>query len=422
MTLAETAMLLERRAWNLDACLKCSLCVEHCPVVQVSPSFPGPKALGPDSERWRLELGTLADAQLGACMNCKQCEMACPAGVQITSMIRRARAESRAESGGKSGDRYIADTELLGKLGTLLPAAANTALKLKPVRKVMEAVLGVDAARPLPRFARHVYRVQPRHRVPPAAVPNLKKPVVLFTGCYARFYDPDLAGAVVEVLERNNFEVIIPPQMCCGLPFLANGYPEKAARNARFNLDHLDPYTRQNVPVIVASTSCALTLKSDYPELLGGGAAGFSGQVRELGDFLRELWESGELNLGLGRVDETLSYHEPCHLKALGQGRPFVELLRLIPGLRVVELDEGCCGLAGTYGVKQRHAATAAAIGKPLFDQVRRLGSRVITECETCKMQIESGAEIETLHPVKILRQAYRAAAAGTISMDFAIK
>lgn len=427
----------EQESWNLDACLKCSLCTEHCPVSEVNPLFAGPKNLGPDSERWRLEMSAFGDEQLGLCTGCKQCEMACPAGVKITHMISRAKARARRESGGKFGDRYIADTELLGKMGTLAPSLANLATGLAPVRTVMEKVLGIEASRPLPRFATRPYKVAARYQPLPGgarafisrdgASPHQfggpsrfpvdaegRKLVVLFTGCYARYYDPDLADAVTEVLEHNGFRVIIPEQMCCGLPFVANGFPDKAAQNARYNLEHIRPYTEAGIPMVVPSTSCALTLRSDYPDLVGAQAtARFSSRVHELGEFLRNLWEHGELSLDFGEVDETFSYHEPCHLKALGNGLPFVEVLRLIPGVRVDVLDAGCCGLSGTYGMKQRNFEVSMKVGSRLFTRVREKGHRVLTECETCKMQIEFGAEAETIHPVKILRQAYRAAAAG---------
>lgn len=137
-------------------------------------------------------------------------------------------------------------------------------------------------------------------------------------------------------------------------------------------------------------------------------SAAFAPQVRELGEFLRDLWENGQLRLDFGRVDERIAYHEPCHLKAMGKGRPFVEVLRLIPGLEVHELEEGCCGLAGTYGVKQRNLEVSMKVGARLLNRVRELGTRVTTECETCMMQIEFGAKAKTIHPVKVLRAAYR--------------
>ncbi|HYG57679.1 MAG TPA: anaerobic glycerol-3-phosphate dehydrogenase subunit C [Symbiobacteriaceae bacterium] len=387
---------------HFDACLKCSLCTEHCPVSRVLPSFPGPKQLGPDHERWRLETGAYADANLSLCTGCQRCEMACPSGVKITALIQGARNRSRQRR--KLGDRYIADTDLLGRLGALAPGAANFATGLKPVRLAMQGLLGLSARRPLPRFTRRPYRVDPRHRAPAGS-----RSVVFFMGCYARYYDPDLADAVVAVLEYNGFQVIIPKQECCGLPLLANGFPEKAGEKAACNLAHLDEYTRAGIPVVAVDPSCALMLKADYQELLGEKAAAFGAQVHELGAFLRGLWEEGELNLDFGPLDETLAYHEPCHLRPLGTGRPFVEVLRLIPGLRVAELDEGCCGMAGTYGMKARNLETSLAVGHPLFHKVREMGTRVITECEMCMMQIQFGTGMEALHPIKILRNAYAA-------------
>lgn len=388
---------------NLDACLKCSLCTGACPVSRVAPAFPGPKQLGPDHERWRLETGAYADTSLSLCTGCQRCETVCPAGVKITAFIRSAKTRSGQDSRHRFGDRFISDTDLLGRMGSLVPGVSNAAVRLKPLRLAMQRVLDLSARRPLPRFARRPYRVHPRHR----STSGSQRSVVFFVGCYAHYYDTELAAAVVEVLEHNGFHVIIPEQECCGLPFLANGFPDKAREKAVSNIGHLDQYARAGIPIVAVDPSCALMLKADYQELLGEKAKAFSAQVHELGEFLVTLWEEGSLKLDFGPLAETVSYHEPCHLKRLGNGRPFVELLRLIPGLEVVELDQGCCGMAGTYGLKERNMEVSLDIGAPVFDKAREIGARVTTECQMCMMQIQFGTGLDACHPIKLIHKAY---------------
>ena len=45
-------------------------------------------------------------------------------------------------------------------------------------------------------------------------------------------YEADVGKAIVAVLEHNGFEVILPPQNCCGLPMQSNGNREIIAPNA----------------------------------------------------------------------------------------------------------------------------------------------------------------------------------------------
>ena len=70
------------------------------------------------------------------------------------------------------------------------------------------------------------------------------------------------------ILERNGFTVIVPPQECCGLPFISNGLYEHARRKARRNLDSLASFARAGYRIVGTSTSCTHALKAEYREML----------------------------------------------------------------------------------------------------------------------------------------------------------
>jgi glycerol-3-phosphate dehydrogenase subunit C len=103
-----------------------------------------------------------------------------------------------------------------------------------------------------------------------------------------------------------------------------------------------------------------------------------------------------------------LPYHAPCQLKAHGMGRPALEVLDLIPGLRVWEIDADCCGIAGTYGYKAEKRAISEAVGQQLALQVSQSGSdTVICDTETCRWQISALTGAKTIHPVELVAEAY---------------
>jgi glycerol-3-phosphate dehydrogenase subunit C len=103
-----------------------------------------------------------------------------------------------------------------------------------------------------------------------------------------------------------------------------------------------------------------------------------------------------------------LLYHAPCHLKSHGIGYPAMRLLRLIPGVTLEEVDEGCCGISGTYGVKVEKYDLSMKIGSRLFAAVKAAGSdAVLADCETCRMQVEHGTGATSAHPIEILARAY---------------
>ena len=115
-----------------------------------------------------------------------------------------------------------------------------------------------------------------------------------------------------------------------------------------------------------------------------------------------------ELDLDFQPVTTRVLYHAPCHLKSHGIGYPAMRLLRLIPGVQLEEVDEGCCGISGTFGVKVEKYDLSMKIGSRLFEAVKAAGrDSVLADCETCRMQVEHGTGARSAHPIDILARAY---------------
>ncbi|PKM81193.1 MAG: anaerobic glycerol-3-phosphate dehydrogenase subunit C [Firmicutes bacterium HGW-Firmicutes-14] len=393
------------KAENLDACIKCSACTALCPVAAVNPLFPGPKILGPDAERFRLEGLQIGTTLLNYCSKCKTCEITCPSGVKITEMITRAQEDAKISGGGKTLQFSIRDylfgrAEYLGRLAMISPNLTNVLLKAPPVRKILAQVLGISSEAPLPAY-------NPKFKGTETGRQS-KKQVVYFPGCFVTYNDPPTGQAIVKVLEHNGYEVIVPSFHCCGTPLEGNGYLNEAKEIAKKNLALMDPFMRAGIPLITGCTSCGLALKEcpsfEEPES--------ELQTYDLFEFLWQLHEQNELRENFNEVQVSLGYHASCHLKAQGIGTPSVRLLRLIPGVQVAELDQGCCGLSGSYGFKKEKYNTAMQIGNPLFNRVRQGVASgefqsVITECGGCQVQIRHGSGIKTEHPIWVLMQAY---------------
>ncbi len=107
-------------------------------------------------------------------------------------------------------------------------------------------------------------------------------------------------------------------------------------------------------------------------------------------------------------LDMTVGYHAPCHVKALEVGVPAVNLLQLIPGLRVRQVEKGCSGMAGLYGFKRKNYRMSLRVGLPLITELRSAGFLAgVTECSTCRIQMEQGSSMPTIHPIKLLALAY---------------
>ena len=120
------------------------------------------------------------------------------------------------------------------------------------------------------------------------------------------------------------------------------------------------------------------------------------------------MHQQGKLRLDLKPLSATVGYHTPCYLRALRVGTPGENLLKLIPGITVRHIEQGCSGMAGTFGLRRDNYRSSLRAGWGLISAVREPTIQVgATECSSCKMQMEQGTSKPTIHPLKLLAYAY---------------
>ncbi len=107
-------------------------------------------------------------------------------------------------------------------------------------------------------------------------------------------------------------------------------------------------------------------------------------------------------------TEPSFVYHIPCHLLAIGGAKASIELLEKLCGLKVVDLEAGCCGLAGTFGMQKKNYELSSQIAAGLKEALNSSPTRcVLTECAACKMQIEHISDKIVSHPIKVLVECY---------------
>lgn len=395
---------------SFDHCIKCAICTAYCPVARATPHYPGPKYSGPDAERMRIKTPFLADESLRYCNNCKRCETVCPSGVRITDFIYQARS-GRLPRKNRLRDFLLTHTDLTGRLATRLPALANRIFQWVPVRRLLDLLVGLSARAPFPVFAPGTFAG--RHRRHSADQERFPRQVLYFHGCYVNYYDHELGHQLVSVLNAMGIGVVLPPQRCCGVPLIAAGNFTKVRRNARANIADLTAAaSKTDGPIVFTSSSCSLTVSRDYPNLLDLDISALADRLRFITRFLHREFQAGN-RPALRPLNITAAYHSPCHLERAGGVSHTIAVLQQIPGLRLIILHSECCGIAGTYGFKNEYQQIGARIGGRLFEQIRAAAPDiVITDCETCKWQIEAHTSYPVRHPVSVLAEALAAPAA----------
>jgi glycerol-3-phosphate dehydrogenase subunit C len=396
-----------------DQCLKCNICTSACPVASVTDNFLGPKAVGPQAARFRNPHRPPSIPSLAYCSGCGICSLVCPHGVAVAEINIQAKSDLVNRGKTYLRDHLISRPELLGRLASPVATLANKSLSSRPTRWLLEKTLALNSGAPLPTFASQSLRAYLRSKCvdrPPDPGLSSDQMVAFFHGCSSNYYEPELGILAVTILEQLGQRVIIPPQKCCGLPLQSNGFIKTARRYAQANISWLAPFARRGIPIVGIATSCTLSLKHDYRIVLGlqnDESNVVASSTFDFFEFLTYQLADEISKLDFKPLIAEAIYHPPCQLRSHGIGFPALKILQRIPGLQLHLSESECCGIAGTYGIKQEKSQVAYEVGKTLFEQAQQSEvDFLLSDSETCRWWINKHTGLPVYHPLEIMAQA----------------
>jgi FAD/FMN-containing dehydrogenase/Fe-S oxidoreductase len=344
------------------------------------------------------------------CVHCHQCRLECPAAVDIPKLMVEAKSQYVANNGLQPTDWLMARLDRLSAWGSKFGTLANWAIANRQMRWILEKTLGIAQGRKLPRFAPRTFlRLAHRQRLTRPSRRSGRK-VVYFFDIYANWYDTQLGQALLDIMQHNGVSVFVHPgQVQSGMSAVSLGALEIAKRYAARNVTLLAEAVRLGYHVVATEPAAVLCLTHEYPQLLDLEDVQLVAEnTSEACAYLWRMHQNGQLELDLKPVNATVGYHQPCHMRALNVGRPGENLLRLIPGLDVRAIEQGCSGMAGTYGMRRRNYRSSLRAGwnmiSALRDPTLQAGT---TECSSCKIQMEQGTTKPAIHPLKLMALSY---------------
>jgi Fe-S oxidoreductase len=340
------------------------------------------------------------------CFNCKQCQLECPTNVDIPHLMIEAKAQYTAANGIRRSDWLLSRAHSFGALGCRLTPISNWLLNNRLARWMLERLVGIPAVRKLPRFAGRTFLSAVAASRSVRSGPLPRGTVVYFVDHFANFHDPQVAWSLQRLLQALGVPVHVPTeQFASGLALISAGDLDTGRKIALENIRVLGPLAREGHTIICSEPAAAIALRQEYPRLVDHpDVRAVAEQTRDAGEFLAELWPTAAGVPELAPLPLRAAYHTPCHTRALTGTPRYLELLRRIPQLELEPLQLGCSGMAGAFGLTRENLEMSLAIGRPLMERMAEPDLQIgITECSSCRMQMEQGTNTPTIHPLKLL-------------------
>lgn len=343
------------------------------------------------------------------CLECKGCKGECPSGVDMAKLKYEFLAQYYEEHGYPLRSHIFGRIELLFRLGSMFAPVSNWVAGSRVVGWAMDRFVGIEARRQLPSFTRHRFSKWFKARKSNSV--GERGQVVLFHDTYTEYSEPQVAMAATIILEKAGFQVILAEnKVCCGRPLISKGFLRLARENARHNVAALSPYVDKGMPIVGLEPSCILTLRDEYPDLVDDPRAErLAGGSYMLEEFLVELAGHGKLQLEFTDARKSILIHGHCQQKALVGMAPTLEIMNMPPNYQAMEIDSGCCGLAGSFGYEKEHYDLSMNIGEQrLFPAIRNAGPgvEIVAVGTSCRQQIAHGTGRKARHWAEVLVEA----------------
>ncbi len=413
----DSALLRQETERVFEICHGCRMCFKFCDSFPTLFSMLDAQEGDPDVRK--LGAGDVSRV-MDACFQCKLCDVQCPYTprdkheyqLDFPKLVHRHKAIETKRDGVKLRDRILGDPDTAGKLARLSLGTANVMNRVHAHRVLMEKALGVHRDKLLPDFASSTFERWAEQTGRTTETPGAE--AVLFQTCYVQNNEPEIGRDTIAVLEKNQVRAAcVKGLQCCGMPAWEHGDLDTLRKNAHHNLDRLMPHVEAGAKVLAINPTCAMMMRREYPELLGGAdrprAEKLAAAVQDPGEYLWSIRQEPRFSRDFKTTPGgAVAYHAPCHLRAQAVGFKGRDLLRLIPGVQPRAVME-CCGHDGTYAMKVEGFEPSQRAGKNAFAGMKGAEAEVwATECPLAAIQFQQFAGTKPMHPMSILARAYR--------------
>ncbi len=347
---------------------------------------------------------------LDLCLSCKACKSECPSNVDMAKLKSEFLQGYYDKHGLKIIDKLIAASSKAAKFNSgLLAPFVNYIQRTYIFRKAFEWLTGIDARRKLPAYAREPFPKWFQTNKKSNGKENKIKRVVLFDDTYINYHEPHIGRAATELLESCGYEVILAQAGCCQRPRISHGLLKLAKDDGLKTLRKLDEFIKDDLDIVVCEPSCATAMIDDLTDLIDDEELGkrIKEHVTMIDIFISREIKKGNISPKFVSNSKDILIHGHCHQKAIFSTSAMKDVLGYIDGIKVNEINSGCCGMAGAFGYEKKHYDLSQKIGgERLYPAIhnRDDGATVVACGFSCRHQILDAFDFTPKHWVEVVR------------------
>jgi len=362
--------------------------------------------------------GQLGDAKLSdegvhdvldLCLECRACKSECPVGVDVARFKSEFLSGYWDRHGMSLAAQVFGGAPSAAAWGSRLAPFSNALANTTMARWAAEKLTGIDRRRTLPQWTRRTLR----KRTNPGTGSQERGAARawLFADTFTNYADPEIGLAALDVMNAAGIPAHVAPNVCCGRPLISQGRLSDARRLAAANVQALYDAAHRGQAIVFVEPSCLSAVREDAPDLLRGELQRRARVIADHAVLFEEFLESecidGRATLALTPGPGEVLLHPHCHQRSMGLAAPAKALLSRIPSAKVIDLDAGCCGMAGSFGYTRDHYDVSRAIAeRKLLPAARTMapGSVLVAAGTSCRHQVADLAGVTAVHPAVLLR------------------
>ena len=371
---------------NPDNCVMCGMCLNHCPTYMISnnesESPRGRISIIHGLNNEMLEPSNSALEHINSCTLCLACESVCPAKVDFYKLITAAR------------DKYFKNQKIIFRIKSKLISFFLTNNIFKKIIIFSIALLNKKS---LKKFNKSIFKFMNYTQLKNSYITKINKldvqsSIGIFTGCASDIFEKNVATSCISLLKKNKIKSeIINNIKCCGSLDYNSG---RIKKGMLFNKAAIKEFNNKKYKKIIGYASgCSSFINKNKNNI----------DYQDATSYILDTLNKKE-NLNFKKTNKNICVHKPCTTKSAEiDFSSLLNILKLIPNLKIYTFDDNyCCG-AGAQNILHNHENSKNMVKSKIdFINLNKI-DLVLTYNIGCSLNFINSINLDEINKVQVI-------------------